>query len=418
VLWIVLLGFLLTGAVALGIWFLGGKPGVQVLAQGLSLLELLRVALLVTGGVGAAVALVVAYRKQNLGERAERREVAEAELARRADQREEARLFHERFTSAAAQIASDDLMICLAGIYAMSALAEDWPAGRQMCVEVICGLLRKPPIGTTGDGLRNAEERNVRDSAFRLLVEHFKEGPVKRWSNIKIDLTGIEMNEIDFSECIMENVDLILRRVRVPSREAILFISSRFDNSRIDLSGSLFEEESSIQAEEAYFERSTINLARTRFGGSVKLLNRSTFLTSSLDFDLTTFEGANSIGDDCYSYGSNFSLIGAKMMGGVKLFPNASFFANMNRIELKRSWIDKDGLEIRPRYIQSNVLEILGVHAPLVHLVEFPDDFERGFRQEPGRRKVWTWPRGFGEPESGTPANGIFEARAESNPAE
>jgi hypothetical protein len=87
VLWMVLLAALITGGIAFGIWHLAKKPSVASLVEGMTLLDLIRVALLVTGGIGGIVALVVAYRKQKLGERTEKREEEASDRAARADAR-------------------------------------------------------------------------------------------------------------------------------------------------------------------------------------------------------------------------------------------------------------------------------------------------------------------------------------------
>ena len=79
--------------------------------------------LTLVGGVGAAILVVVAYRRQR-----------DLELAR----------FDERFAAAAAQLGAPTAAERLAGVYAMAALADTWEQHRQQCIDVLCGYLRLP----------------------------------------------------------------------------------------------------------------------------------------------------------------------------------------------------------------------------------------------------------------------------------
>lgn len=93
-------------------------------------LDFAKVVLAVVGGIGAVAALVIAYRKQHLGEAAEHRE--------------DTKLFTERFGNAADQLSSDKPAARLAGAYAMAGLADDWQDGQQTCIDVLYAYLRMP----------------------------------------------------------------------------------------------------------------------------------------------------------------------------------------------------------------------------------------------------------------------------------
>lgn len=99
-------------------------------ARGADVLELVRIALTVAAGLGGAVALTVAYRKQSL---------AEANV-----EREEASAYRDRYGAAAAQLGHEDAAVRLAGVYALANLADDWEQKRQQCVDVLCAYLRLP----------------------------------------------------------------------------------------------------------------------------------------------------------------------------------------------------------------------------------------------------------------------------------
>ena len=126
---VVLLGLAIA---ALAVWIMGllvfgAIPGTWIplpattAAGDEGWLGLGKVALTIAAGVGGAVALVVAYRKQGLAER---------------------HAFLDRYATAAEQLGSSSATVRLAGIYALANLADQWEEQRQQCVEVLCAHLR------------------------------------------------------------------------------------------------------------------------------------------------------------------------------------------------------------------------------------------------------------------------------------
>lgn len=97
--------------------------------------KVLKTALTVVAGVGGAVALVVAYRRQR-----------DLEQGR----------FVERFGAAAAQLGDPDAAVRLAGVYAMAVVADESSefTRRQQCIDVLCGYLRLPYDPEQGDSHR------------------------------------------------------------------------------------------------------------------------------------------------------------------------------------------------------------------------------------------------------------------------
>jgi hypothetical protein len=132
-LWL-LLGVTVAALTAWALWLLLGQPALRPANTGTAStqdkFDGLKIALTVVGGIGGVIALTVAYRKQRLGEAAERREDTKA--------------FTDRFTKASELIGSPQAAVRLAGIYAMAALADDWDDHRQTCIDVLCAYLRMP----------------------------------------------------------------------------------------------------------------------------------------------------------------------------------------------------------------------------------------------------------------------------------
>lgn len=193
-------------------WPPRGGPGI---------IEPVRVGLVVAGGVGGAVALVVAYRRQRILERDE------------AGDRDRQKGLHDRYGAAAAQLGHEDPTVRLAGVYALANLADEWDDRRQQCVDVLCGHLRLPwlptpdtehPLAQTtieqpveGGGKRiytypdQTGEVEVRKTILRVIAEHLRDptaapdGPPRPglWSDLDLDFTGATLPDADFDRTVI-----------------------------------------------------------------------------------------------------------------------------------------------------------------------------------------------------------------------
>jgi uncharacterized protein YjbI with pentapeptide repeats len=213
------------------LWWLLGRPPIRQVSGWTTAnsFEFAKIVLALIGGIGAVVALVIAYRKQHLGEAAE--------------QREDIKLFAERFTKAADQLGSDKAPVRLAGMYALEDLAQGTSSQRQTIVNVLCAYLRMPylppvprssasmddqpaepatpsrpsaevpvvaestpPVGQD-ENERRHQERQVRLTAQRILSAHLCRGNEPEhpadtfWKDIDLDLTGATLIDLDFTLC-------------------------------------------------------------------------------------------------------------------------------------------------------------------------------------------------------------------------
>jgi len=229
------------GAVALLIVITGaaflalGLPGVEQKRQLTiaDLFDLLKLTFAITGGLGAVVALVMAYRRQRVAEAANglaeaanrlaeaaqehRRKVDEATQAHQERTASDARLdaaerrVTELYATAADQLGSVKAPVRLAGLYALERLAQSNPEHRQTVVNVLCAYLRMPYElpGADGEDTRR-EEREVRVTAQRILATHLRaaedgtaspeeaDSRLDFWPAIALDLTGATLVDLDF----------------------------------------------------------------------------------------------------------------------------------------------------------------------------------------------------------------------------
>ncbi|MEV5717898.1 pentapeptide repeat-containing protein [Amycolatopsis mediterranei] len=218
-------------------------------------LEVFRATGNVVLGAGGAVALVLAARRQRLGElelRRKEQELAQREHAQKhveqvasdnaahqqrlaEDARVDAveRRITELYTKAADQLGAEKTPIRLAGLYALERLAQNTPDQRQTIVNLLCAYLRLPYALPTGprlppwsslrapgssedaadstDGHASDQELEVRATAQRILADHLYPGgsPVPRpefWPGITLNLTGALLCHFDFRGCRVGNV--------------------------------------------------------------------------------------------------------------------------------------------------------------------------------------------------------------------
>ncbi|KAA2263458.1 pentapeptide repeat-containing protein [Solihabitans fulvus] len=184
-----LLGVLLVGGTGFGAYVLLGRPRLPT-ASAFStseLLDLLKIALSVVAGFGGVVALTVAYRRQRVAEATHR-------LALIQEQREHGKLLHERFGAASANLGDDRFPTRLAGVHALTALADESLEQRQQCVDILCAYLRTPyPDG-------DPAEREVRNAVISVLLDRMGRFSSASWEDINIDLRGAQFVDLDLSD--------------------------------------------------------------------------------------------------------------------------------------------------------------------------------------------------------------------------
>jgi len=155
-------------------------------------------ALLIAGGIIAAVTLSLTDSRDRHARAKNALDAAhtEAQLADVREQREQQHQFdverdlRSRFVSASELMSSDQAVMRTAGLYAMSALADDWNAlsnkhERQVCIDIICSYVRSDwdPHGKSAPA-----ERLARSSALRLIASHLRESEGASWAGAEFNL--------------------------------------------------------------------------------------------------------------------------------------------------------------------------------------------------------------------------------------
>lgn len=165
-------------------------------------LDVIKIALSVVAGVGGVVALVVAYRKQRIGE------VAEA--------RERVKVLNERFASACAQIGHEKPTVRLAGMYAMAGLADEWAEQRQVCIDVLCAYLRIPYEPALDSPWYHDEETEVRFSITNMISDRLRPGAPVSWQGHEFNLVRVILRSADFADIQVTGGRLLFSLARFP----------------------------------------------------------------------------------------------------------------------------------------------------------------------------------------------------------
>ncbi|MEV4385052.1 hypothetical protein AB0J68_04865 [Micromonospora sp. NPDC049580] len=323
---------LVGGLIAAALWY-AGWPGIKrdATVTAATLFDLLKLVFAVVAGMGGVAALVVAYRRQRVAEHTNalaefahqlahaadlRAEVTKA-LALAADERAKieterngVRLYNERFAKASEELGSDKAAIRLAGVYAMTGLADDWQEGRQTCIDVICAYLRMPyapppptlngaqtypgdqAAGVNTEAIRNAyEEREVRHTVIRLIGRHLSlaaDDPTS-WYGLDFDFTGVTFDGGDFS-------------------------NATFSGGRVSFVG-------------ARFDLGEVTFARATFSGGEVLFDRARLCGGIVSFGHATFSGGRVSFDDAILNGGRTSFVRATFSDGELSFDGATFSA-------------------------------------------------------------------------------------------
>lgn len=263
------------------------EPSATIPRSGLSVterLDSLKVVFAVVAGIGAIVALTVAYRKQRDGEIAEYREDTKA--------------FADRLTRSVDQLGSPEYAVRIGGIYGLAELADEWEDGRQMCIDILCAYLRLPYEPDTSSSDYSAGNREVRRMVIRLIRNHLREG----WS--AVSWRGYRFS---FERAVFDCGDL--------SRAVFIGGNVTFHNAEF-VTGS-------FQFDEVEFRGTPVWFTKTKFGGAHVTFRKAKFVCSPVTFRGTLFTSGKVEFDDA-EFAGGVSFNGADYAGGEVTFDGAA----------------------------------------------------------------------------------------------
>ncbi|NYH51378.1 uncharacterized protein YjbI with pentapeptide repeats [Nocardiopsis arvandica] len=253
----------------------------------------------IVAGLGGVALLVISYRRQRTTENNEQREVA--------------RLFTERFTSASEQLGSESAAVRLAGVHALAHLADDTPEDHeellQMVIDVLCSYLRMPYTPAPGPLPKNAKldrredhrqrdleftsMREVRHTIIAIIRNHLREDT--RWRGKDFNFTGVVFDGGGFREAEFTGGKLAFRKA-IFIESGGDFIDAKFSGACVDFVGSscidsqmnFFGCEFSsgrVDFHAASFTGSRVDFRWTEFSGGRVNFIRNLFYKCTLDFE-------------------------------------------------------------------------------------------------------------------------------------
>ena len=270
--------FIAIGAFLLAMCWLGRVPPWQLKLDPETQAEsIVKIALTLVGGVGAVAYLVIKYQ--------------ERQQAGRAEKREKDRIVDTKVQDAINQLGSDKASTRIAGVYALTDIADTYRGGyRQRVVDILCGYLRSDretyPLGEDGKpatGLPRSgdADKAVESTILSMFVAHLKKGPRD------------------------ENGDVTLRQ---QVRNDQLWCDCSFDlhgatfHEDVRLIGTTFEHGLNFQGTK--FERGA-NFSGAHFTGGASF--SGAHFTGGANFNVADLDGANFSGAH-FTGGANFVM--------------------------------------------------------------------------------------------------------------
>jgi hypothetical protein len=305
VLLVVLVGLTAFAAAAALIWWGLGQPALprERRLDIPATVDLVKLGLTVAAALGGVMALVVAYRRQRVTERENARADEESARVRLRDERESTKFLTERYATASALLGHEEAAVRLAGVYAVAALADDWPGQRQACIDVLCAYLRMPYQPKREQPGFRLGEREVRLSITRVIRDHLRIDARVSWLGHTLDFTDAVFDGGDFSQILVrDRIDLRGARFvagTVDFRDATFaggmvdLTGAEFTGGRLDLRRAGFRDTSLtgvtvLDLRGARLFDGVIDMRGAAFRGGRVDLRRITFAGGGIDLDAPT----------------------------------------------------------------------------------------------------------------------------------
>jgi hypothetical protein len=122
-------------------------------------------------------------------------------IANETGDRADAAALARRYQDAASQLGHDKAAVRLAGVYAMSRLADDWDDERQTCIDVLCAYMRLP-WQEYQDSSVARDEGQVRRTITSVINRHVAEGGKVSWSENYFDFTQAQLRDFVLEGCL------------------------------------------------------------------------------------------------------------------------------------------------------------------------------------------------------------------------
>jgi hypothetical protein len=261
------------------------------------------------------------------------------------------RTLNERFATAADQLGNDKpAAVRLAGVYAMTGLADDWEENRQTCVDVLCGYLRMPYSADPGQGaseeerLKFASDREVRHTVVRVIAAHLirvedDAAQALSWRSLNFDFTGVVFDgQVNFDGAEFWGAWVSFDHAKF-SGDWVSFSGTDFFSTRVSFDFAEFSGDTAefygakfrgvlgkVSFDDAEFSGDRVSFDDAEFSGDMVSFNRAKFSSGTVDFGGAEFSG----------YVVSFS--GTEFSGGTVDFGGTKFSGSTVDFSDARDW--------------------------------------------------------------------------------
>ncbi|MGA5424600.1 hypothetical protein [Streptomyces lavendulocolor] len=313
--WLIFVGMAhLTGA------DVGILPGRDSSIPPSRLFDLTRSTVTAAGLLAGVFAIVYAYRKQKIDEAGSHRADADS--------------LGTRYQEAAEKLGSESATVRLAGIYALSALADQDSAQRETICRLLCGYLRMP----YAPGESSPGEREVRHSVIKVIAEHLQDPESDfSWCGYDLDFSGAVFDggsfagshfvncSVSFSGCSFAGGKTVFDRSTIADAHVDFgdgeSVPAVIDGGLVHFIGVRFKAGSSVSFIFAEFRSGSVEFGTSEFlPGSIMSFSACELHDAFVSFGGPTWQGAKFLGGGVHFSGAKFeagalSFMGAKFAG-------------------------------------------------------------------------------------------------------
>jgi hypothetical protein len=323
----------LTGTLVLGLgvaavanwilWRVVGRPRLgawDVQAQQ----DVAVISLVATAGLGCVAAIVISYRRQRIAEAV--------------NTHESTRLLNERLAITSTQLGHESAAVRLAGVYALAGLADDWPAKRQTCVDILCGYLRMPYQPNQGEPTWREGEREVRLSIIRTIRDHLRLARTvdpHSWQGLSFDFTRATLDGGDFSGANFGDASVSFEGAEFVG--SVSFMGARFTGGRVSFVGAQILK-GNVYFADAVFAGGSVYFMDMRLTGGIAVFMGARFSGANVSFMGTQFSGTDVTFRDAQFTRGRISFADVAFTRGHVSFAGAHFLGGSVDLSQVRDW--------------------------------------------------------------------------------
>ena len=266
-----------------------------------------------------------------------RRIVAERHLASANTQKAQ-----ERLADAVGKLKHDSAAVRLAAVHALARFADEDPAHRQACIDILCSAVRAVPVPRPDkdDREKGGErwrtwrgDRACRHAILSVIAAHLRVGAAISWRGSDLDFSGVVF---DSGEPPARSADgmsgftgagLTGAKVSFAGAQftggAVSFAGAQFTGAKVSFAGARFTG-AKVSFAGAKFAAGEVNFAGAKFSGAKVTLLGAEFTGGGVSFTGAEFAGGK-VSFCSHFAGGAVAFLGSRFTGGAVSFLDAEF---------------------------------------------------------------------------------------------